>query len=207
MLEIRPLIVTLGEEPPKRLPVTKVKEYVCATSCPIPQQCALGRGNSPLGRRRVERSPVRPRSRELSCISLSPHSIHHPNQALVIGLTRSTLIKSDVRVLELNHPTLMGLHVCDVSFTVLGMVDDLLPISGKVVLPSAVATPFHFPTTDRKADGLCEPNAGLGLLRTLQPSVFRSKYTRLKDWAELLGAVRLRAQISCLDSALTPNVK
>lgn len=157
VLEIRPLIVTLREEPPKRLPVTKVKEYVCAASCPIPQQCALGVGNSPLGRKRIERSSVRPRSRELSYISLPPHSIHHPNQALVIGLTRSTLIRSDVRVLELNHPTLMGLHVCNVSFTALSMMDDLLPISGKVILPGAVPLSFIFPPRIAKPTAFVSP--------------------------------------------------
>src|SRR6266567_9616569 len=63
------------------------------------------------------------------------------------------------------------------------------------------ATPFHSPTTDRKGDALCEPSAEAELLRTLQPWVFRSQDTRLKDWAELLGVVRLREQISRLDLA------
>src|SRR5437016_12028512 len=71
------------------------------------------------------------------------------------------------------------------------------------------ATPFHSPTTDRTADALCEPSAEGELLRTLQPWVFRSQDTRLKDWAELLGVVRLRERISCLDlacSRLTSSV-
>src|SRR6266567_8926985 len=63
------------------------------------------------------------------------------------------------------------------------------------------ATPFHSPTTDRKGDALCEPSAEGELLRTLQPWVFRSQDTRLKDWAELLGVVRLREQTSCFDLA------
>src|SRR5947208_12529318 len=63
------------------------------------------------------------------------------------------------------------------------------------------AIPFHSPTTDRKGDGLYEPSAEPGLLRILPPWVFGSNDTRLKDWAELLGVVRLRERISCLDLA------
>jgi len=53
-------------------------------------------------------------------------------------------------VLELNHPTITGLHVCDVSFTVSGKVDDLLPVSGKLVF-QAGAIPFHSPPRIAKA--------------------------------------------------------
>ena len=45
-------------------------------------------------------------------------------------------------MLELDYPTTICLHVCDVSFTVSGSVDDLLPISGKLVFP--IAVPFRF---------------------------------------------------------------
>jgi len=67
----------------------------------------------------------------------------------VKGFARSTLFRFDVRVLELNHPTITGLHVCDVSFTVSGCVDDLLPIIGKLVFP--IAVPFRFILTPRIA--------------------------------------------------------
>jgi hypothetical protein len=93
----------------------------------------------------------------LTCISLSPPSIHHPNQTLVKGFARSAFISSDVRVLELNHPTIMGLHVCDVSFTVLGVAEDLLPISGKLVFPSTVPLRFILPPRVAKATPFVSP--------------------------------------------------
>ena len=145
VLEVRPHLVALGKEPPKRPLVAKVKEDVRAASCPIPLQCTLGRGNSPLGRKRITRFAFGPRSRELRCIFLSRRPIHHPNQTLVEGLARSALIRFDVRVLELYHPTIMSLHVCDVSVAFLGRVDDLLPIGGKLVFPSAVPVRFILP--------------------------------------------------------------
>jgi len=45
-------------------------------------------------------------------------------------------------VLELNHPTITGLHVCNVLLAVFGMVDDLSAINGKLVLP--IAVPIRF---------------------------------------------------------------
>jgi hypothetical protein len=41
-------------------------------------------------------------------------------------------------VLELDHPTTRGLYVCDMMFTGLGMLDNLLPISRKLVFPGAI---------------------------------------------------------------------
>jgi len=82
-----------------------------------------------------------------------------------------------VRVLELNHPTITGLHVCDVSFTVSGKVDELLAISGKLVFPSAVPprfilppriakeTPFVSPVPKANFSALC--NHGSSAARTL----------------------------------------
>jgi hypothetical protein len=61
---------------------------------------------------------------------------------LVEGFAGSAFIRFDVRVLELKHPIIIGFHVSNVSFTVFGMVDDLLPTIGKPTLPSAV--PFRF---------------------------------------------------------------
>lgn len=48
-------------------------------------------------------------------------------------------------MLELDYPTTICLHVCDVSFTVSGKVDEFLPISGKLVFPSAVPLRFILP--------------------------------------------------------------
>ena len=48
-------------------------------------------------------------------------------------------------MLELNHPTTIGLHICDVPFTVSGRVDDLLPLRGKLIFPSAVPLRFILP--------------------------------------------------------------
>src|SRR5262245_51071911 len=157
VLHVRPDIVALGEEPPKRPLVAEVKEDVCAASCPIPQQCALGRGNSPLGRKRITRFAVGPGFREVSYVSFAPHSIHHPNQTMVKGLARSALIRPDVRVLELNHPPIVGLHICDVAFTVLGMVDDFLPVGGKLVLPGTVPLRFILPPRIAKATPFVSP--------------------------------------------------
>src|SRR6266480_1486517 len=56
---------------------------------------------------------------------------------------------------------------------------------------------------NRKADVLCEPSAKREFLRTWQPWDFRRNDTHPKDWAELLGVVRLSEQISCLDLAYT----
>lgn len=52
---------------------------------------------------------------------------------------------------------------------------------------------------DRRDDALGEPSAKPELPHTVQPSVFRSQDTRLKDWAVPLGVVYLGEQISCLE--------
>jgi len=76
---------------------------------------------------------------------------------LVKDFARSTLFRFDVRVLELNHPAVTGLDVCDVSFTVSGMVDELLPIRGKLVLPSAVPLRFVLPPRIAKETAFVSP--------------------------------------------------
>jgi hypothetical protein len=60
-------------------------------------------------------------------------------------------------VLEFNYPTIIGLHVCDVPFTVFGMVDNLLPISGKLFLPLAVPFRFILPPRIAKATPSMSP--------------------------------------------------
>ena len=70
-------------------------------------------------------------------------------------------------MLELDYPTIMGLHVSDVSFTVLGMVDDLLPISGKLVFPGAVPRRFWLPVASALAlvSPVPNPNPAKSTLR------------------------------------------
>jgi len=57
-------------------------------------------------------------------------------------------------------------HVCDVSFTVVGSVDDLLPINAKLVFPSAM--PFRFILPPRIAQPMSfvspVPNASFSAL-------------------------------------------
>ena len=43
-------------------------------------------------------------------------------------------------MLELDYPTMIGLHVCNVLFPVLGLVGNFLPLAGELVLP--IAVPF-----------------------------------------------------------------
>src|SRR5258706_8078156 len=45
-------------------------------------------------------------------------------------------------MLQLNYPPLIGLYICDVFLSVIGLVDNLLPAFGKLSFPSAV--PFGF---------------------------------------------------------------
>jgi hypothetical protein len=58
------------------------------------------------------------------------------------------------------------------------------------------AIQFRFPTMGHRGDALCEPSAKPLSLRTLRPSGDRKPGTRLKDWAEPLGVVHRRKQIS-----------
>ena len=60
-------------------------------------------------------------------------------------------------MLELYHPAISGLHVCDVSYTVFGALDDLLPISGKLVFPSAVPLGFILPPWIAKETSFVSP--------------------------------------------------
>jgi len=60
-------------------------------------------------------------------------------------------------VLEFNHPTITGLHVCDVSFTVFGVVNDFLPFIGKLVFPGAVPFCFVLPPRVAEAASLVSP--------------------------------------------------
>src|SRR5207244_4503263 len=103
------------------------------------------REGSPHQRIAANRHTFFPSAEKLRSVSLSSRSIHHPNQLQIKGIARSTLFRFDVRVLELDHPAITGFHICDVSFTVSGKVDELLPISGKLVFPSAVPPRFILP--------------------------------------------------------------
>ena len=61
------------------------------------------------------------------------------------GFAGVTLFGLKVRMLEFEHPTLIGLHICYVLLAVFGTVDDLLPIVREVPFPSAVPLGFVFP--------------------------------------------------------------
>ena len=48
-------------------------------------------------------------------------------------------------MLELDYPTMIGLHICNVLFSVLGLVDKFPPLAGELVLPIAVPFGLGFP--------------------------------------------------------------
>jgi hypothetical protein len=83
-------------------------------------------------------------------VSFASGSVHNPNQLWIKLISRSTLFRFEVRVLELDHPTTRGFHVCDMTFTGLGVLDILLPISRKLVFPGAM--PFRFVLPPRIAN-------------------------------------------------------
>src|SRR5437867_5737691 len=55
------------------------------------------------------------------------------------------------------YPAPLGLHVCDVSFAVFGMVDNFLALSGKLVFPSAVPFRFILPPRIAKPTSFVSP--------------------------------------------------
>jgi hypothetical protein len=75
--------------------------------------------------------------------------MYNPNQLRVEGFPRPTLVGLDGRVLELDCPAITGLNICAVSLTVVGIVDDLLPLTRKLVFP--IAMPFRFALPPRIA--------------------------------------------------------
>jgi hypothetical protein len=62
---------------------------------------------------------------------------------------------------------MIGLHVCDVSFAVLGMVDFLVPGIGKLAFPIAMPVGFILPPRIATAATLVSPvpNPDLSALR------------------------------------------
>lgn len=62
-------------------------------------------------------------------------------------------------MLELYHPTTRGFHVCDMTFTGLGMLDNLLPVSWKLVFPGAMPFRFVLPPRIANATLLMSPVA------------------------------------------------
>jgi hypothetical protein len=60
-------------------------------------------------------------------------------------------------MLELNYPTVIGLHICDVLLTILASVDKLLPGDGKLLFPSAVPFSFVLPPGVTGASSLVSP--------------------------------------------------
>jgi hypothetical protein len=60
-------------------------------------------------------------------------------------------------MLELDYPTTICLHVCDVLLTGFGVVDNLLPVDRKPVFPSAVPVCFVLPPRVAEASALVSP--------------------------------------------------
>jgi hypothetical protein len=60
-------------------------------------------------------------------------------------------------MLELDYPTTLCLHVCDVLLTGFGVLDNLLPVVGKPVFPSAVPVCFVLPPRVAAAASLVSP--------------------------------------------------
>jgi hypothetical protein len=91
------------------------------------------------------RTGMFPCSLKSSLISVSSEPIYYPNQLWVEVFAGSPLFRLDVRVLKLYGPVIIGLHVCDVSLTIFGKVDNLLPINRKLTFPIAVPICFILP--------------------------------------------------------------
>ena len=60
-------------------------------------------------------------------------------------------------MLELDYPTTICLHVCDVPLTGFCWVDNLLPVGGKLSFPSAVPFCFVLPPRVAEAASLVSP--------------------------------------------------
>ena len=48
-------------------------------------------------------------------------------------------------MLELDYPTMIGLHICNMFLSVLGLVVNFPPLAGELVLPIAVPFGLGFP--------------------------------------------------------------
>jgi hypothetical protein len=86
-----------------------------------------------------------PRAEKLCVVFLSSHSIHHPDQLWIETLARATLFGFEVRVLELDYPTTICPHICNVLGAVVGVANNFLPRLGEFRLPFAVPFCFGFP--------------------------------------------------------------
>src|SRR5690606_26784404 len=60
-------------------------------------------------------------------------------------------------MLKLDHPTLIGLYICDVLLSVIGFMDNLLPAFWKLPFPSAVPFGFVFPPSITSAMSFMGP--------------------------------------------------
>jgi len=60
-------------------------------------------------------------------------------------------------VLELDYPTSICLHICDVLFTGFCLVDNLLPVDRKLSFPNAVPFRFLLPPRVAEAASLVSP--------------------------------------------------
>jgi hypothetical protein len=82
--------------------------------------------------------------------------VNHPNHFPIKSIARPTLFGFEVRVLELDHPTTLGLHICDVPLAV-SVADDFLPMIRKLVLPGAVPLRLVLPPRIANVTALVGP--------------------------------------------------
>src|SRR6266853_3383375 len=106
---------------------------------------------------RANRYTFFPRVEKLCSVSLASRPIHHPNQLRIESIAGSTLFGCEVRVLELDYPTSICLHICDVLFTGFCLVDNLLPVDRKLSFPNAVPFCFLLPPRVAEAASLVSP--------------------------------------------------
>lgn len=94
---------------------------------------------------------------ELRSISLSPRCIDDPDQLLIIDIASPTLFGFDVRMLELDYPSMIGSYICDVFLTVFSPMDKLLPVDRELSFPIAVPFSFVLPPRVTEESSLMSP--------------------------------------------------
>jgi hypothetical protein len=81
-------------------------------------------------------------TRLVSRISASADDPHKP---FIERLTCISLFGLDSRVLELDNPTIFGFDISNVLLAIFGVLDSLLPVLRKLILPSAMPFRLVFP--------------------------------------------------------------
>jgi hypothetical protein len=137
-MDVCPSIGVPSEEQPHPFLFAEISDNGRTASSPFLKQSTIVGERFPDQPIPAYRHAIIQCAEELRSVPLQASSIHHPNQFRVEGLARATFFRLNARVLELNYPTIRGLHICDVSFPIFGVVNDFLPISRKVILPCTV---------------------------------------------------------------------